>query len=48
MFVDMARVELPDPATDIGENVALVRFGKPLRAKLTGDENGPTRVTVTV
>jgi len=40
--------ELPEPATEVGLNAALVRAGRPLTPKLTFAENGPEGEIVTV
>ncbi len=42
------RVEEPEPVTEEGLKLAWVRRGKPLTLKLTGEENPPEAVTVTV
>jgi len=46
-FGDIVRVEVPEPATDVGLNEELVREGNPLTLKLTGEVNGPNGVIVT-
>jgi len=46
-FGDIVRVEVPEPATDVGLNEELVRRGNPLTLKLTEAVNAPNGVIVT-
>ena len=46
--VAMVIVVVPDPVTGVGANVAVAPAGKPVAAKVTGPENPPRPVTVTV
>ena len=48
LFTEIVRVELPEPATDVGLNELLVRAGNPLTLKFTVPENGPEAVIETV
>jgi hypothetical protein len=41
-FAETVSVDLPEPVTDDGLKLALVRLGKALMLKLTVPENGPT------
>lgn len=45
---DIVSVELPEPATDVGLNEALVCAGSPLTLKFTVAEKDPSLLTVTV
>lgn len=46
--VDTVRVEVPDPGTELGEKLPVVREGRPLTLKLTVELNPPEAVTCTL
>jgi hypothetical protein len=46
--VEIVSVELPEPLTEAGLKLALVRLGSPVTAKLTGPLNPLLGVMVTV
>jgi len=48
LFVETVSVEVPEPATDAGLNVALARVGKPVVESVTVPENPAPPVIVTV
>jgi hypothetical protein len=45
---DIVRVEVPEPATDVGLKEELVAAGNPVTLKLTVAENGPNGAMVTL
>ena len=47
-MVDTVRVDVPEPATDVGLKVAVVDDGKPPTLKVTLPVKPPDPVTVTV
>jgi hypothetical protein len=46
--VDTVRVEAPEPVTELGEKLPVVREGRPLTLKLTVELNPPEAVTCTL
>lgn len=48
LLVEMVSVEFPEPVTDEGLNVPLVREGKPLTLNVAAEEKDPIATTVIV